>query len=98
MISREDARAIVYALDPSRLVRMAYRAASSGAALAVVMLDLSDGAIRVVCWHSGAAEEMETPLDQVALAYADTGTLATPPWRRASSGRCAGAQAAKGGA
>ncbi len=40
MISREDARAIVYALDPSRLVRMAYRAASSGAALAVVMLDL----------------------------------------------------------
>ncbi len=71
MIGIDDARHIVFHLDPSRIVRLAYRAAvrEPRAGLAVVVLDLSDGTIRVVCWR--ASEGVEMPLDKVVLAFAD---------------------------
>ncbi len=87
MISVEDARAIVYELDPSRVVRLAYRAA----AIAVRREDAGgeDGIPEAYPYRHAAVvldletgrlrvlcwhetEHVELPTHYIALAYADT--------------------------
>ncbi len=88
MISVEDARAIAYALDPSRVVRLAYRAAAS--AMRVEGSGGEDGIPEAYPYRHAAvvldldtgnlrvlcwhetAGSMEMPTHYVALAYADT--------------------------
>ncbi len=85
MISVEDARAIIYHLDVSRLARRVWRAAArslatEGAAslgadggapfrLAAAVLDLHDGTLHVRSYRSWGGVEM--PENLVVLAYAD---------------------------
>ncbi len=70
VIPREDARAIVYGLDPSRLVRLAYRAASRSSGLA------SPGTEEEV---AGAPEVSPFRVSAVVLNLED-GTLRVRCW------------------
>lgn len=69
-ISIEDARAIVHGLDPVTLARRVWRAASPEGGRernAAALLDLADGAMRVVAWRDG--ETAPAPFGCVVVAW-----------------------------
>ncbi len=69
-ITIEEARAIVYGLDPGALARRVWRAASPEGGRernAAAVLDLADGAIRVVVWRDG--ETAPVPWGCVVVAW-----------------------------
>lgn len=77
MISIEDARWIVREMGAGRLARLAFRSALAGFdsvdLRVAVVLDLTDGGVRIITWH--ATDRMEWPSHLISLAYADTATV-----------------------
>ncbi len=82
MIGIDDARAIIYHLDPARLARRVWREATRSLAaevsseaegapfgMAAAVLDLDDGALHVRSFRSWGG--VEVPENLVVLAYAD---------------------------
>ncbi len=77
MISKADARAIIYHLDAARLARLVWRgavrnlASEEGASfrLSAAVLDLDDGTIQVRSYRSRGGLKLDESL--IVLAYAD---------------------------
>ncbi len=70
MISKVDACAIIYSIDPETLARRVWRAASEEYGrerAAAAVLDLSSGALRILTWRAGGMEFI--PRKWIVLAW-----------------------------